>query len=205
LVASAIAATTAQRALTWTQTVSGPGGYEQVTVAGLVDGTSTVTLAGGGVPARLTWSLLGSTVYFEGDAAALVAVLGFAARSAGREAGKWISATNSAGPIFQQLTAGLTVGSAVQMLDLVGQLVLLPATTVQGAAVVGVECKRLPGPGTVTETLYVAASGTPLPVELSNEQTGAGTNTYFGRWGGPPAARAPLSALKFLKSWTTGG
>jgi hypothetical protein len=149
----------------------------------------------------LNWVLIDRTVYFNGNSGALSEALGFTTAAAKAEAGKWISATASAGAVFQDLSSYLTVSSATAILDLVGEMTFLPATTLRGETVLGIQGIRLSEEEKVTETIYVKATGTPLPVELSETQQGATGYTYFGPWGQPPAAKAPQSALKLLKTW----
>ena len=127
--------------------------------------------------------------------------LGFTAAAAKAEAGKWISATAGSGALFQDLSSYLTVSSATAILDLVGEMTFLPATTVRGEAVLGIQGVRLSEEEKVTETIYVKAKGTPLPVELSETQQGATAYTYFGPWGRPPAAKVPEGVVKLSKTW----
>jgi hypothetical protein len=202
VLASAIAAAAGQRALDWRQTVTeGLDSYTQVTQAGRVDGTSSITVRAGKATLKLNWVLIGGTVYFNGNGGALSDALGFTTAAAKKEAGKWISATAGAGAVFQDLSSYLTVSSAITILDMVGEMTFLPATTVQGQTVLGIQGIRLSEEEKVTETIYVRATGTPLPVELSQTGQGAAGYTYFGPWGQPPTAKAPQSALKLSKTW----
>jgi hypothetical protein len=179
----------------------GVDSYTQVTQAGRSDGTSSITMHVGKIVLRLDWALIGQTVYFNGNVNALSGTLGFTTTAAAREAGRWISATSSAGPLFQNLTSYLTVASATTILDLVGQMSFLPATTVRGQAVLGIQGVRLSEEEKVTETIYVKSTGAPLPVELSQIGQGSTLYTYFGPWGQPPAAKAPRSVLRLSKAW----
>jgi hypothetical protein len=202
VLASAIAAAAGQRALDWSQTVTeGMDSYTQVTQAGRLDGTSSITVYVGKTTLKLNWVLIGKTVYFKGNANALRGALGFTAAAATQEAGKWISATAGAGALFQDLSSYLTVSSVSTLLDLVGEMSFLPATTVRGQSVFGIQGIRLSEEEKVTETIYVESTGAPLPVELSQTGQGATAYTYFGPWGQPPAAKAPPSALRLLNTW----
>jgi len=179
----------------------GADSYTQVTHAGRRDGTSSIIVRVGRSTLELNWALIGKTVYFNGNSGALSDALGFTTAASKEEAGKWISATASAGAVFQDLSSYLTVSSATTILDLVGQMTFLPATTVRGETVLGIRGIRLSEEEKVTETIYVKATGTPLPVELSQTGQGSTGYTYFGAWGQPPAAKAPASALKLSKTW----
>ncbi|MGO9661289.1 MAG: hypothetical protein ACLP7F_23410 [Acidimicrobiales bacterium] len=202
VLASAIFAAAGQRALDWRQTVTeGVDSYTQMTQAGRRDGTSAITVRVGKVVLRLNWALIGKTVYFTGNANALSGALGFTPSAAKQEAGKWISVTAAAGDLFSELSSYLTVSSITTSLDLVGEMTLLPATTVRGQAVLGIQGIRLSEEEKVTETIYVRATGAPLPVELRQTGQGATGYTYFGPWGQPPRAKAPQGALKLSKTW----
>ena len=89
-------------------------------------------------------------------------------------------------PSFRDLSSDLTVSSVTTVLDLVGEMTFLPATTVRGQTVLGIQGIRLSEEEKVTETIYVRATGTPLPVELSQTGQGVTGYTYFGPWGQPP-------------------
>jgi hypothetical protein len=202
LLASAISAVGGQRAVDWTQTmVQGADSYTQVTQAGREDGTSSITVHAGKITLTLDWALIGKTVYFKGNINALSGSLGFTTTAATHEAGKWISATAGAGVLFQNLSSYLTVPSATTILDMVGEMTLLPAATVRGQAVLGIQGVRLSEEEKVTETIYVKSTGVPLPVELSQIGQGSTLYTYFGPWGRPPVAKAPQSVLRLSKAW----
>ena len=144
VLASAIFAAAGQRALDWRQTVTeGVDSYTQMTQAGRRDGTSAITVRVGKVVLRLNWALIGKTVYFTGNANALSGALGFTPTAAKQEAGKWISVTAAAGDLFSELSSYLTVSSITTSLDLVGEMTFLPATTVRGQAVLGIQGIRL--------------------------------------------------------------
>jgi hypothetical protein len=202
LLASAISAAAGQRAFDWSQTVTqGADSYTQVTQAGLLDGTSSITVHVGKITLKMNWALIGKTVYFKGNVSALSGSLGFTTAAATQEAGKWISATATAGALFQNLASYLTVPSATTILDLVGEMSFLPATTVRGQAVLGIQGVRLSEEEKVTETVYIKSTGAPLPVELSQIGQGSTLYTYFGPWGKPPAAKAPQNVLRLSKAW----
>jgi len=202
LLASAISAVAGQRALDWRQTMTqGVDSYTQVTQAGRFDGTSSITVHAGKITLKLDWDLIGKTVYFKGNINALSGSLGFTTAAATQEAGKWISATAGAGALFQNLSSYLTVPSATTILDMIGEMSFLPATTVRGQAVLGIQGVRLSEEEKVTETIYVKSTEVPLPVELSQIGQGSTLYTYFGPWGQPPVAKAPQSVLRLSKAW----
>ena len=131
--------------------------------------------------------------------------LGFKSSAAEKEAGKWIVAASSGGPAAQEtygfLCKGLTVASATSALDLVSVLGVLPETTVRGHEVIGVQGRSTVGPYSGNETIYVAATGRPLPVAIQLSVDGVVEYTTFGSWGRPPAARAPKHAVALKGDW----
>jgi hypothetical protein len=84
---------------------------------------------------------------------------------------------------------------------MVGEMSFLPATTVRGQAVLGIQGVRLSEEEKVIETIYVKSAPAPLPVELSQIGQGSTLYTYFGPWGQPPVAKVPQSVLRLSKAW----
>ena len=169
----------------------GVDSYTQVTQAGRLDGTSSITVHAGKITLKLDWTLIGKTVYFKGNINALSGSLGFTTAAA----------TAGSGALFQNLSSYLTVASATTILDMVGEMSFLPATTVRGQAVLGIQGVRLSEEEKVIETIYVKSAPAPLPVELSQIGQGSTLYTYFGPWGQPPVAKVPQSVLRLSKAW----
>ena len=201
LLGSAIGAANSQRAIDWTATVDGTETATEVGHAGRFDGTETVSAVGAGQRMQLDVVLIGKEAYFRANRAGLVGLLSFRSSAAKQEAGKWISVAPSDATLYVPLANGLTVSSATSVLDLVGALVELPRSFVDGRSVVGVRGKHGLDGVPVTQTVYIAASGPTLPVEVIVSMGPVRESVAFGPWGIPPAATAPRSAVTFEPSW----
>jgi hypothetical protein len=162
---------------------SAPGGGQQ-----------DITMPGGG---KMTVVVVSGVGYVDGNAVALNEFLSFPALTATQLAGRWISFT-SHDPDYQEVVNGVTTGSVLGEIDPVGKLVKTPPQTVDGQVVVGV---RGPAPASSqmpkgsTITLYVAATGRPLPVSC---QEGSGSNVTdftLSRWGEHVSVSAPTQAV----------
>jgi hypothetical protein len=202
LLASCISSANAEHALEWTATLHGDGlNIKESAQAGRFDGTQVITGYRGGDRLTMHLVLIGKKAYVTANANALMDLLGLKDPAATQEAGKWIAIKNSAGKIYQNLAAGLTVASATQSLDLVGKLSEVPETTRADQLVVGVEgtSMALGVPG--TQTIYMKANGVPLPVEAVQDYDGVVQDMTFAGWGQAPVAKAPPTPVAFLKSW----
>ena len=202
LLAACIAAANAEPALEWRGTMTG-GGSEltEVTVAGRVDGTQTVTGTRGGGRVSVNIVLIGQKVYVLGNPNGLRALVGLKSAEATKEAGKWFVVPASEQQLFSNLAAGLTVSSATQQLDLMGALHFLPETTLAGTAVVGIETATVSTGTPGTDIVYMRAGGVPLPVEAVQRSQGVADSISFSHWGVAPVAKAPPSPTRFAKSW----
>ncbi len=202
LLAGCIAAANAEPALEWRGTMTGKGSeLAEVTVAGRVDGTQTVTGTRAGGRLSVNIVLIGQKAYVLGNPNGLRALVGLKATAATKEAGKWFVVPASEQQLFGNLAAGLTVSSATQQLDLMGALRFLPETTLAGTAVVGIETATLATGTPGTEMVYMRASGVPLPVEAVQRSQGVADVITFSHWGVAPVATVPSSAGRFAKSW----
>lgn len=172
---------------------------DSVHVSGsLVSGGTPITLdmdliAGKGGRGRLSQNglsfeliAIGNTVYIKGSSAFYKHIGGKAA--AQLLEGKWLkaSATSSNFASIGQLT------NLRQLVDQTltehGALTKGSTTTINAQKVVGVTDKTKGG------TLYVAATGTPYPVQISKSGSGSGTIT-FGRWNEAVTIAAPANAI----------
>lgn len=158
-------------------------------------GRQTFTIDGN---ERANVIVLGGTSYIEGDQGALANFFGFQQADAGRLAGQWISfrpGDSGEGQTYDQVTAGVTLAGVADELELTGPLTLTAPTVAGGKAVIGVHgtvpASDQDPPGT-TATLFVAASGRPLPVSEQINIPGTGQTTYtFTQWGEPLHVTAP--------------
>lgn len=89
--------------------------------------------------------------------------------------------------------AGMSVAGQTNNLRLTGQLTRTAATTAQGVSVYGVTGDA-PTPG-VTESVYIAATGAPLPVRVTRHTSNATATCDYSRWGQPLNLTAPANVV----------
>lgn len=200
ILAYALVAVQGERGVKWTYLeAAGTESFTESVHAGVVDGTMTDTLhlAHSGA---VKFSLHGR-LFFQGTSYGLLQDLGFKTKFASKEAGKWISVSASS-PLFLNQVAIMTVGGVAGMLDLVGaKTTVLPATTVRGVAVIPVQENVTVSGTKITQTVYIKAVGTHLPVQLIREFDGIEGVITYSSWGTPPHATAPHHATQFQHSW----
>lgn len=174
-------------------------GAKSVHVSGsLVSGGTPITLdmnliAGKGGRGQLSQSGLsfeliavGDTVYIKGSPDFYKHIGGSAA--AQLLAGKWLKAP-ATGSDFASIGQLTNLHELVdQTLAEHGTLTKTGTTTINGQKVVGVTSKSKGG------TLYIAATGTPYPVQISKSGSGSGSIT-FDHWNEPVTVAAPANAI----------
>ena len=77
---------------------------------------------------------------------------------------------------------------------------MAPLCVVHGQNVYGVRGDKA-ADTSVPEVLYVRATGSHLPVEMTSTYKGASSAVVFGTWGQPPSASAPAHAVPLVTSW----
>jgi hypothetical protein len=97
---------------------------------------------------------------------------------------------------YAEAASDLTVADQVNLLRLSGPLKRTGATTAQGVPVYGVSGQLPSFRGQAgTQTVYIAATGAPLPVsETIHSSGGTGTCDYSG-WGKPVHLTAPANVI----------
>ncbi len=157
-------------------------------------GHDVITISDG---SRATALLIGDVAYLRANLVALTGFFLLPDTTASRIAGRWISVrSGTAG--YQRLWDGLefemTTGSVLDAVTPAGPLTRTPTKTIDGRLVVGVHGKAPAwtgaAPGT-TETLYVAATGQPLPVSCQESYRSSQVTTVFSRWGETVRVTAP--------------
>jgi hypothetical protein len=168
----------------------------ETTDSGLKEGTETASLSGGGNPPEHVSLVLAHNFFFEGNASGLSQFFGFKAAPARAEANQWMEVSRTSA-LFASFSAELTVASAAEQLYIGGTLSTFPSTTLDGRRVLAVHevTKEL------SETVYISASGAPLPVEVVQQVDGLAATTIFGPWDQPPVVKAPVKAVAFKSSW----
>jgi hypothetical protein len=172
---------------------------------GRTSGTQTITVKGDKVTEHMAASVLGSTGYVDGNAAALHRIIGLTDAQSSKYAGRWLSfpTTNSA---LGELVSGLLNSDVATELQMTGPFARGGATTVNGVSVSAIDGFAGTESGhKVPVVLYVPATGTPLPVEeVTNPKASGGSSTIHGtvaftQWGEVPHVSAPAHALSLLK------
>ncbi|MGH3253167.1 MAG: hypothetical protein ACRDOI_44090, partial [Trebonia sp.] len=121
-------------------------------------------------------------------------------------AGQWLSIGpgQSYGHVYldyANAVRGMTVASKAEFLRLTGPLKRTAETWDQGVPVYGVtgDAPSFLGKGT-TESVYIAATGAPLPVSVTRHATKGTTTCHYSGWGEPlnltaPANVVPITAI----------
>lgn len=151
--------------------------------------------------AKSTVLVLGGTAYINGDAHAVADYFGIPTSDPQALANKWITVPPS-DPDYSTVSASVTLPSDFHNVTFSGPYTALADTTVDGVAVVPIT-GRMPGPksGTVKATLYVTATGTRLPIELTATSGRSVVTETWSAWGQPatlsvPAGSVPISSVE---------
>jgi hypothetical protein len=178
------------------------GGTNQKFVgdAGQAGGTQVITMDSTYGSEQFTLVLVGGSVYFQGNGAALRDQLGVPAANTAGLAGKWISVASGDGP-YGVIAPGITVTDQVQ------ETLLAPTSTQTtsggGIRVLGT-VTSLQGATGGTGHLDVAA-GSHLPTAYVASFTAGGTSTTstttFSNWGTAPSVTTPSGTV----AWSTLG
>jgi hypothetical protein len=169
---------------------------------GVKSGTQTLTLKEGSTLEHMTVVSVGSTGYVKGNPTALKNVMGLSAATAKKYGGKWVS-FDPANAHYSELVAGLLDSQVAGELKMSGPFHYGATKTIDGKSAVGVVGSVSDNAGhSVSSTLWVAASGPPLPIEqttgTSSKGTIAGTVT-FTKWGENVAQKVPAHATAVSK------
>ncbi len=169
---------------------------------GVKSGTQTLTLTQGKTTEHMTVVAVGSTGYVSGNTTALKDVIGLPSATANKYAGKWVSfdATNQQ---YSELVAGLLDSQVAGELKMSGPFHYGATKTINGKSAIAVVGSVSDSSGnSVSSTLWVAASGPPLPIEqttgASSKGAIAGTVT-FTKWGQKVAQKAPAHPTAITK------
>ena len=191
-----------EHAVYWTYRLSALGGsLDEVVHDGVKDGTMTGTLESGGQVAHVRVVLDGK-VYLEGNVPGLAELENFVIPAAEKEAGKWIAVARSSS-YFAAYAVNLTVASAVEELYLGGTVRALPPTTLDGVSVLAVRESVTSKGNPITETIYIRASGSPLPLKVLLAVGGVSGTIVYGPWGKAPAAKVPSKSTPLKGTWVT--
>jgi hypothetical protein len=169
---------------------------------GVKSGTQTLTLVQGKTTEHMTVVAVGSAGYVNGNPTALKNVMGLSATTAKKYSGKWIS-FDPTSQQYSELVAGLLDSQVGSELKMNGPFHYGAPKTLDGKSAIAVVGSVSDNSGnTVSSTLWVAASGPPLPIEqttgTSSKGSIAGTVT-FTKWGEKVAQKAPAHPTAIAK------
>jgi hypothetical protein len=185
---------------------------QSVTITGDVsalEGQQTIVNHENGEVGHVTVSLVGGSVYFEGDEAGLAGFMGLPAPLASQYVGQWISLTK-ADKGFSTTVAGLTTSSALSQIQMPKSLSLHGTSGMLGhrvLAIGGTHSAIQPGStdkALISVRLYVDTTGKPLPVLYTGHATvgkkKVAQSISFSAWGAEvnvtaPAVSTPAGAL----------
>jgi hypothetical protein len=202
LVAASLAAAAKQNSVHYVATSS--LGSQSITIvadAARAKGQQVITIRKGKQVGTVAARYDGKAVYFRANTIGLEGYLGMPNNLAPKYSGKWISFSPSQQD-FSQIAKSMTITSAIGEISLSAPVKAVSPITVNGTQAVGVT-------GTTTSlsssgakgkaTLYMVASGTPLPVVFTGKgsqkgQTEAG-RVAFSRWGERVAPVTPKGAV----------
>jgi hypothetical protein len=178
-------ATAAAKAAGWVNVgLSGGPGTATISGSGVIGpsaGRETIQIGGAGQAAIIVIGPLG---YVRGSAVFLHGVLDLPAPDA-RLTGTWI-VFQPGEPGYQQVVTGMTLTSFLSQVMPNGSLTKTGRTTMDGQAVVGVRAKAPASaemPAGATDTVYIAATGKPLPVVDVQYASNAQITVFFSQWG----------------------
>jgi len=147
--------------------------------------------------------VVGTTAYFQGDAATLQSELSLDPLVAAAHAGQWISLAPSDGP-YQSVYAAVTTKSALDDTVTIAAKAVLSDTTIGGTSVTPVRGPLTPidqTPITGTARFDVHSSRPHLPVRFSGSGSvngqQAAVSVTFGHWGEPVTVDAPSGAVAY--------
>jgi hypothetical protein len=141
----------------------------------------------------VTVLVIDNTVYLRGDAFTLTNYMGLPASAAARYAARWIRIPHTSSA-FAAPAAAVRLASALDELKIPPPVTSAGRATIQGKRVIGVRGRQTQAGHTLTETIYVRASGQPLPVEVVGQSATAKLKEVFSHWNEHLTLAAPASA-----------
>ncbi|MGZ4119352.1 MAG: hypothetical protein ACXVQS_01705 [Actinomycetota bacterium] len=157
---------------------------------GTTQGTQRITIGA----QRAEIRMIGTRLYLFANRAALAQFMGFPAQLATRLQDRWVSFAPTDAP-YKDIAASLTLDSAMTEIAMSGTLAKTSETTIDGVRVVGLTGTANGGGA---ETLYVHATGDPLPVSERVSDQGNSVTTTFSAWGEPVNVATPKGSVSYL-------
>jgi hypothetical protein len=178
-------ATAAAKAAAWVSAgLSAKAGSASIISSGVIGptaGRETVRVTGDG---QATIIVIGRVGYVRGSAAVLSGFLELPAADA-RLARKWV-VFRPGDSGYQQVVPGMTLSSFLSQVMPSGSLTKTARTTIDGQKVIGLRAKAPASanmPAGSTDTVYVAATGKPLPVACVEAASAVQITVTFSQWG----------------------
>jgi hypothetical protein len=172
---------------------------------GANSGAQVLTVTKGNVVERVSATVVGSTGYIKGNAAALGNIVGLTSAKASEYAGRWLSFPTS-NQALDSLVAGLKNSEVASELQMGGPYSYGTTATIAGQRALAVKGSVTDGNGDTTPvTLYVSALGTPQPLEQVTNPGAPKTSSNihgvvtFSRWGEKTSETAPAHTVSLLK------
>jgi hypothetical protein len=182
--------------------VSAAASQAVVRIVGVASPSVGRQVATGNDGAVMTELVRPGSTYVRGNAAALTGFLGMSAKEASKLANRWL-VLRAGNPNYQSVTQGVTADSILSSIIPVGSLTKTKLEKVDHQSVVGVVGKAPTGsgmPASATATLWVAATGKPLPVAAEEVSGSNRFEVLFLRssWGEKvTGVSAPQGAVPF--------
>ncbi len=180
---------------------NGPEPETFVGDAGVSGGRQDITFTTSYGAEKFTLLLVGGTVYFEGNTAAIEDQLGVVTAKAAALQNKWVSVVSGNGP-YTVLQPGITVADQVNELQFVPQST--QATNIGGTAATKIVGSIPASNGNPASTVQLDVLPTSnIPVDYTTSFTVSGSSitntTTFSQWGTAPTVTAPSGAV----AWST--
>jgi len=168
-------------------------GAETVTITGdaaLDRGRQQIAFTKSGQTGHATVLVVNNTAFIKGDAFTLTNYMQIPATLANR----WLSLAHTASG-FKAVAEAVRLGSTLSELKMVAPLQLAPGRSIAGTRTVAIRGKVPQNGVAVIATLYVRASGLPLPVKQVSTESGGATDTVtFNGWKESVTVVAPSRA-----------
>ena len=172
---------------------------------GATSGAQTLTVTNGKLSEHVSAMVVGSTGYVKANSTALHYVIGLSTSQSNKYANHWLSfPTSNSG--LEQLVSGLLNSQVSAEVQMSGPYTYGPLTTIGGQQAVPIHGTVKTDSGSNEPVvLYVAATGTPTPVE---EVTNPGASKHtsaihgivtFSNWGQKVSEKPPAHSMSLLK------
>lgn len=191
LVTASIAAAKKQRSVHYVN--GGSFGPTHVTIVGdaAADrGIQRITYMRGTATGHLTVTMIGRALFIHGDETVLTLYMGFTPQLAAQIAGSWVAVPTTAKG-YATIAAAVELRSTISELAMPGPVSQLPPSTRGGIRVIALRGQATHAGVATAETLYVRASGAPLPVAQVTRQGASTSTTTFSRWNETVKITAP--------------